>query len=85
MTAEPPACVSKKWPPRYRSTSSMSCAAVSGEITIRIRLATTRFSHTSIGIRPSVMPGQRMQRIVVTMLAAVPMLPMPLTSRPMIQ
>jgi hypothetical protein len=31
------------------------------------------------------MPGQRMQKTVVTMFRAVPMLPMPLTSRPMIQ
>ena len=63
----------------------MICAAVSGLIAIRTRLAITRFSQASSGILPSVMPGQRMHRIVVTMLIAVPMLPMPLTSRPRIQ
>ena len=34
---------------------------------------------------PSVIPGQRMQKIVVTMLTAVAMLPKPLISSPMIQ
>ena len=63
----------------------MICAAVKGEITISTSDDITRFSQANSGMRPSVMPGQRMQKIVVTMLSAVPMLPTPLTSRPMIQ
>ncbi len=45
----------------------------------------TRFSQANSGMRRRIMPGQRMHRMVVTMLRAVPMLPTPLTSRPMIQ
>ena len=53
----------------------MICAAESG-LTARItRPAMTRFSQTSNGIFPSVMPGQRMHRIVAIILIAVPMLP----------
>ncbi len=63
----------------------MIWAAVNGEITISTIDDVTRFSHANSGMRPSVIPGQRMHRMVVTMLSAVPMLPMPLTSSPMIQ
>ena len=44
-----------------------------------------RFSHASSGILPSVMPGQRMHRIVAMILIAVPMLPMPDTSSESVQ
>ena len=61
---------------------SMICAAVSGD-TARITIPpTTRFSHASRGIFPSVIPGQRMHKIVVMKLTAVPILPIPETSRP---
>ena len=53
----------------------MICAAVSGLMARSTRPAITRFSQTNSGIFPSVMPGQRMHRIVVRMLIAVPMLP----------
>src|SRR6266550_5592036 len=85
ITAEPPACVSKKCAPRYRSTSNMICAAESG-LTARItRPAMTRFSQTSNGILPSVMPGQRMQSMVAIILIAVPILPMPDDSNESVQ
>ena len=47
--------------------------------------AITRFSQTNSGIFPSVIPGQRRHRIVVRMLIAVPMLPMPETRTPIVQ
>src|SRR6266851_9328539 len=58
--ADPPACASKKWPPRYRSTSNMICAADSGVIVIRTIPDITRLSQTSRGMRLSFIPGQRM-------------------------
>ena len=36
-------------------------------------------THTKTGMRPSVMPGPRMVRVVVTRLIAVAMVPMPAT------
>ena len=45
----------------------------------------TRLSHPNSGIFLSVIPGQRMQAIVATVLIAVPMLPNPETSRASIQ
>ncbi len=63
----------------------MSCAAESG-LTARItRPAITRFSQTSSGIFPSVIPGQRMHRMVAMMLIAVPMLPIPEDSSESVQ
>ena len=58
--------MSKKCPPRYRSIGSMICAAVSGPTAISTRNAITRISQANIGIFPSVIPGQRTHRIVVT-------------------
>src|SRR6201997_994587 len=71
-TAEPPACASKKWPPRYRSMGSMIWAAERGAMTIRNIQATTQLSHASKGMRLSFIPGQRMHRMVAIMLIAVP-------------
>ena len=48
----------------------MICAAVSGETATRIMHWTTSMIQTNSGMRPSVMPGQRMVRIVVAMLTA---------------
>ena len=59
----------------------MICAAVSGVMTISTMPAETRLSQTTSGMRPSVMPGQRMHSMVVTMLIAAPMLPNPATRR----
>src|SRR5208282_1705160 len=56
-TAEPPAWVSKKWPPRYRSTSNITCAAVSG-LMARITMPDmTRLSQANNGIFPKIIPG----------------------------
>src|SRR6266481_8381234 len=43
--ADPPACVSKKWPPRYRSRSNMICAADNGVTTMRTIPDITKLSH----------------------------------------
>ena len=45
----------------------------------------TKFSQTSSGIFPSVIPGQRMHRVVAIMLIAVPMLPIPEDSSESVQ
>ena len=63
----------------------MICAAVSGPTASSTRTAITRFSQANSGIFPSVIPGQRMHRIVVRMLTAVPMLPMPETRSDSVQ
>ena len=85
IVAEPPACVSKKCPPRYRSTSSMICAAESGVIVIRTIPDITRLSQANSGMRLSVIPGHRRHKIVAINLMAVPMLPNPETSREIVQ
>ena len=55
----------------------MICAAVRG-LTARItRAAMVRLSQASSGILPSVIPRHRIERMVATMLTAVPMLPKP--------
>src|SRR5580693_8130327 len=77
-TAEPPACVSKKWEPRYRSSVSMICAAVNGLTATNTNPDITRYNQTSSGSRLIFMPLQRMQMIVVTMFKAVPIDPTPL-------
>src|ERR1700758_4177055 len=48
-TAEPPACASKKWPPKYLSISNIICAAVNGETASRTIPAITKLSHASSG------------------------------------
>ena len=63
----------------------MICAAVSGVITMSTMPAETKLSQTTSGMRPSVMPGQRMHSVVVTMLTAAPMLPNPATKSAMVQ
>ena len=44
-----------------------------------------RFSHANNGIFPSVIPRQRMQRMVAKILTAVPILPTPETIRDRVQ
>ena len=63
----------------------MICAAASGVMTKSTMAADTRFSQTTSGMRPSVMPGQRMHSVVVTTFTAAPMLPNPATRSPMVQ
>ena len=63
----------------------MICAADSGPMA-RITIPDMiRFSHAKSGMRAIVMPGHRMHTMVVMMLAAVPMLPNPDTSRLRVQ
>ena len=63
----------------------MICAAVSGLTASSTRPAITRFIQASSGIFPSFIPGQRMHRMVVKILIAVPMLPKPETSSASVQ
>ena len=60
---------------------SMIWAAVSGETARITKPAMTRLSQASNGILPRVIPGQRMEMMVVMKLTAVPMLPKPETSK----
>ena len=46
MTADPPACVSKKWAPRKRSKSSMIWAADSGGRASTVMAETTSIIQT---------------------------------------
>ena len=85
IAAEPPACVSKKWPPKYRSMSSMICAAESGVSAIRTIPDITRLSQANNGIRPSVILGHREEKMVAIKLMAVPMLPNPETNTAIVQ
>ena len=59
-----------------------SAAARIGNAISTSRLV-TRVFQTKIGIRNIVMPGARMQMIVVTKLTAPRMVPMPASHRPM--
>ena len=63
----------------------MTCAAVSGGSAIRSSAAETSMSHTKSGIRPSVMPGHRMDTAVARRLTAVAVVPTPLKRMPRIQ
>ena len=49
------------------------------------RMLVTSVFHTKIGIRNIVMPGARMQKIVVMKLTAPRMVPKPASDSPMIQ
>ncbi len=74
--------MSKTCAPSRRSASSESSAPAStGNATSTIRLVTIVF-HTKIGIRNIVMPGARMQMIVVMKLTAPRMVPRPAIHRP---
>ena len=63
----------------------MICAAVSGPMAMSTMPHITKFIQTSSGILLSVMPGQRMHKMVVMMFAAVAMLPNPPTITPRVQ
>ena len=77
--------MSKKWAPRKRSKSSITWAAVNGDRAIRISPDTISIIQTNSGSRPRVMPGQRMDSVVVIMLMAPAMLPKPLIRMPSTQ
>ncbi len=79
ITAEAPAWVSKKCAPRKRSSINMIWAAESGGRMIKVRAEMVSISQTRTGMRPSVMPGPRMVRIVTSRLTAVAIVPSPVT------
>ena len=73
----PPLAASKTCEPRIRSDSSTSSAAAKIGKAISTRIEVTRMFQVKIGIRNMVMPGARMQMIVVTKLTAPRMVPRP--------
>ena len=72
------------WAPNLRSASSASSAAASTGKAIRTSTLVSRMFQVKIGIRNIVMPGARMQMIVVMKLTPPRMVPNPLSARPMI-
>src|SRR4051812_27057859 len=65
--------------------SSMICAAVNGGIAITINQELISITHTKIGIRVNVMPGQRIEIVVTITLIALATLPIPAVRMPNIQ
>ncbi len=80
----PPLAASKTCAPSERSASSTSRAAARIGKAISTRIEVTRMFQVKIGIRNIVMPGARMQMIVVVKLTAPRMVPRPAMYRPMI-
>ena len=70
--------------PRCRSAASPNNAAVSSGNTSSTRMLVTRMFQVKIGIRNIVIPGARMQMIVVIMFTAPKMVPKPPTPNPKI-
>ena len=83
MTA-PPDEAENTWAPSLRSISSTSSAAAStGNAISTMTLVSSTFQ-VKMGIRNMVMPGARMQMIVVTKLTPDRIVPSPDSVRPMI-
>ncbi len=70
--------------PSLRSISSTSSAAASTGKARSTSIEVTRMFHVKIGIRNMVMPGARMQTIVVTKLTPPRIVPSPDRTSPMI-
>ena len=70
--------------PSLRSASSTSSAAASTGKAISTSTLVSRMFQVKIGMRNMVMPGARMQKIVVMKLTAPRMVPKPASARPMI-
>ncbi|SFY47498.1 hypothetical protein STEPF1_00709 [Streptomyces sp. F-1] len=82
-SSAPPLAASKMWDPKMRSASApKSAAASTGKANSTRTLVSSTF-HTKIGIRNIVMPGARMQMIVVMKLTEPRMVPKPEKARPM--
>ena len=80
----PPEFAENTWAPSRRSTSSTSSAAArTGKASSTMMEVSSAFQ-VKIGIRNIVMPGARMQKIVVMKLTAPRMVPNPDSTRPMI-
>jgi hypothetical protein len=75
---------SKMCAPSRRSASSASSAAASTGNAISTSTLVSRMFQVKIGIRNIVMPGARMQKIVVMKLTAPRMVPKPARASPMI-
>ena len=73
----PPLAASKTCAPSVRSASKTSSAAAKIGKAISTRIDVTRMFQVKIGIRNIVMPGARMQMIVVVKLTAPRMVPRP--------
>ena len=83
-SSAPPLAASKTWAPNLRSASRANRAAArTGKASSTRTLVSSTFQ-TKIGMRNIVMPGARMQMIVVTKLTAPRMVPKPEKARPMI-
>ena len=83
MTA-PPDEAENTWAPSLRSISSTSSAAASTGKAISTMKLVSRMFQVKRGIRNMVMPGARMQMIVVTKLTPDKIVPSPDRVRPMI-
>ncbi|RPK60626.1 hypothetical protein EES42_33585 [Streptomyces sp. ADI95-17] len=80
----PPLAGSKTCAPNFRSASSTRRAAARTGKASRTSTAVSRTFQTKIGMRNIVMPGARMQMIVVMKLTEPRMVPKPEKARPMI-
>ena len=80
----PPLAASKMCAPNFRSASSANSAAARTGKASSTRTAVSSTFHTKIGMRNMVMPGARMQMMVVMKLTAPRMVPKPENARPMI-
>ena len=83
MTA-PPLDELNTWAPSLRSISRTSSAAASTGNASSTSMLVSRMFQVKIGIRNMVMPGARMQMIVVTKLTPPRIVPSPDSVRPMI-
>src|SRR3954451_696644 len=70
------------WKPNFRSASRASSAAARTGKAISTRIDVTSAFQVKIGIRNIVMPGARMQKIVVTKLTPVRIVPRPDSTSP---
>ena len=73
----PPLAALNTWAPSLRSISSTSSAAASTGNASSTSMDVSRMFQVKIGIRNMVMPGARMQMIVVTKLTPLRMVPKP--------
>ncbi|PPS75232.1 hypothetical protein BZZ08_06758 [Streptomyces sp. MH60] len=80
----PPLDESKMWAPNLRSASSANRAAASTGKASRTSTPVSSTFQVKIGMRNMVMPGARMQMIVVMKLTEPRMVPKPEKARPMI-
>ena len=80
----PPLDEENTCPPSLRSISRTSSAAASTGKAISTIMLVSRMFQVKIGIRNMVMPGARMQMIVVTKFTPLRIVPSPDSVRPMI-